>query len=367
MTCSDKDSLARDLVPSPHQVIRSSGHPVFLGIDAGGTQTRSIVAAGDGQAWPPQVVGDGHAGPANWTTLGPVQCAQAIAAAVGEALEVAGVPPHAVAGACVAMAGYYPPWHEPEARSVLAPLLPGISLRLVPDLIAAWAGALGGQPGIALVAGTGAVAYGRSATGAAGRSGGWGPLFGDEGGGYWIGCQALRAAARALDGRGPATALVEGLWLKVEGSDKDPPAIAGPSTRDLQPSIAEEALRAVYRDAWTRERVAALSAVVSRQAAAGDQVALEIQEQAAAELGALIYAVSRRLRWGSSPLPVAAVGGVLENWPGLRHAVERWLAAVLPNACWTPPLGSPVEGAVLLAQGGSGTHPQRDEGTTGSF
>ena len=58
-----------------------------------------------------------------------------------------------------------------------------------------------------LIAGTGSIAYGRDAEGRAARAGGWGYVLGDEGSGYWLGRQALRAVVRSSDGRGPATAL----------------------------------------------------------------------------------------------------------------------------------------------------------------
>ena len=61
---------------------------------------------------------------------------------------------------------------------------------------------------MALVAGTGSVAYGRNAAGKTARAGGWGYLAGDEGSAYWIGREALAALALALDGRGPPTALL---------------------------------------------------------------------------------------------------------------------------------------------------------------
>ena len=114
--------------------------------------------------------------------------------------------------------------------------------------------------------------------------------------------------------------------------------------------LGEESLRAVYRDAWSREQVAALCVAVARHAAAGDAVAAGILAHAAAELGTLVAAVARRLSWGSEPLPVSAVGGVISAGPSLRRPLERWLAAVLPHARWRAPLGSPLEGALLLAQ-----------------
>ncbi|MCV6971956.1 ATPase, partial [Mycobacterium bohemicum] len=68
-------------------------------------------------------------------------------------------------------------------------------------------GALDGEPGVV----TGAVALAIGADGALRTADGWGPLLGDEGGGAWIGAAGLRAALRAHDGRGPATALLHAL------------------------------------------------------------------------------------------------------------------------------------------------------------
>lgn len=330
----------------------------ILAVDAGGTHTRALVRTAAGRT------GAGEAGPANWTTLGPEGCAGAIADAAGSALRAAGLSAHSVSRACVSLAGYYPPWHEAEAQAAIRAALPAPVLRLVPDLEAAWAGATGGEAGIVLVAGTGAVAYGRNATGRAARAGGWGPLFGDEGGGHWIGCEALRAISRALDGRGPGTSLqgavgrAAGLQVSRSVGLQGKARLAMtyrptelPTYRPTALPIAvEESLRAVYRDGWTGVQVAALAAAVARCAAAGDAVAAGILERAAAELGGLILAVAHRLNWRVEPLWVSAVGGVMNAGADLSEPLQRWLAAVLPSARWKAPLGSPLEGALLLAR-----------------
>jgi len=77
------------------------------------------------------------------------------------------------------------------------------------DAVTAHAGALDGKPGVVLIAGTGVVALAIGADGALRTADGWGPWLGDEGGGAWIGTAGLRAALRALDGRGPSTALID--------------------------------------------------------------------------------------------------------------------------------------------------------------
>src|ERR1700735_156549 len=48
----------------------------------------------------------------------------------------------------------------------------------------ALAGATAGKPGIVMIAGTGSIAFGRNAGGRTARAGGWGFIFGDEGGAF---------------------------------------------------------------------------------------------------------------------------------------------------------------------------------------
>ena len=65
--------------------------------------------------------------------------------------------------------------------------------------------------GVAVVAGTGSMAFARGTDGRTARAGGWGPLLGDEGSGYALALSGLRAAARAADGRAQATLLTDRL------------------------------------------------------------------------------------------------------------------------------------------------------------
>ncbi|MHA7653651.1 BadF/BadG/BcrA/BcrD ATPase family protein [Mycobacterium sp. ML4] len=86
--------------------------------------------------------------------------------------------------------------------------LPAHRVTVTSDAVIAHAGALNGEPGIVLIAGTGVVALTIEADGSLRTADGWGPWLGDEGGGAWIGAAGLRAAVRAVDGRGPATTLL---------------------------------------------------------------------------------------------------------------------------------------------------------------
>src|SRR6476660_7665456 len=67
------------------------------------------------------------------------------------------------------------------------------------DAFIASIAAIGVDPGILLIAGTGSIVIGRDKDRAMFRIGGWGPHFGDEGSGFWIGREAVRAALRSID------------------------------------------------------------------------------------------------------------------------------------------------------------------------
>ncbi len=74
--------------------------------------------------------------------------------------------------------------------------------------------------GIALIAGTGSICFGKNGAGEYARSGGWGHLIGDEGSGYALGRDALAAVARAWDGWGEKTLLSQLLAEQMELDDQ---------------------------------------------------------------------------------------------------------------------------------------------------
>src|SRR5439155_10166096 len=122
----------------------------------------------------------------------------------------------------------------------------------------------------------------------------WGYLLGDEGSGYALGLGALRAAARAADGRGPATRLGADVLRELR--------LGGPS--ELVPWLHGGGGRG-------REEVAALAPLVRTAAAEGDDIARRLLEEGAAELAAAAAAVARRLGLEGRAVPVAVAGGVL--------------------------------------------------------
>ncbi len=196
---------------------------------------------------------------------------------------------------------------------------------VVSDVMLAFA-ALGVDVGVVLVAGTGSVAVGRTSAGKLVRQGGFGWQMGDEGAGYWIGQQALRAVGLAEDGRAPATALRSAL-LK---------AVGAPDFRDV----------VGWSTVATPREVANLSRAVVHTAETGDAVARAILDRAATELARLVNQLAGEFP-NPGAIPVGLAGGLLAQEGPLGGPVADLL---LPPFV---PLADPVDpllgGPKLLA------------------
>ena len=304
---------------------------LVLGVDGGGTKTIAWLARIEGGSLP--VVGRGEAGTSNpqaagWpTALDNVQCA------IDRALLAASAGRTPVRAACLALAGT---GRDADRQRVEAwAQRSGFSeqVLVVHDALPVLAAGTPHGVGVALIAGTGSLAFGRNAAGRTARAGGWGYLIGDEGSGYTIACQALQAAARGWDGRGPQTALGERLLAELGFT---------------QPG---ELVQAVYARQQDHHWLAGLSRVVVEAARAGDQAAKQIVDQAAAELAAMCAAVVRQLDFGSGPEPMylAVAGGLLVHAPTLADQVVQLLRNEGLAQITVQRVPEPVAGAVRLA------------------
>jgi N-acetylmuramic acid 6-phosphate etherase len=184
---------------------------LFLGIDGGGTHTVALLAVRKPGAGPAgwALLGRGTTGPSNRQAVGTEQALEALDEAVSAAFLAAGVPRGPVAGACLGLAGA----DRPDDQAVLHEWADRVRLagrvEVTSDAAILLAAGTPDGSGLVLIAGTGSIAFGRTADGRRARAGGWGYLLGDEGSAYALVMSGLQAVARAADGRGPATALTE--------------------------------------------------------------------------------------------------------------------------------------------------------------
>jgi N-acetylglucosamine kinase-like BadF-type ATPase len=298
-----------------------------VGVDGGGTKTHAVITDVDHR-----VLGEGKAGPSNPLRVGITNAAAAVREAIDRACEAAEVRRSDLVAAKIGLAGARRIELRTRMREALKSLeIPDIEV--VGDSDIALYGATDGQPGVVVISGTGSICCGINAAGREACAGGWGPLVGDEGGGSWIARLALRAIAKATDGRGPKTSLT-----------KDACAYFHVTT-------AEDLSTAVYAPSITSERLAGFGRYVIEAAKAKDQVARDIMTEAGRELGIAAAAVIRNLKMERDYFQVAYVGRVFTAGGELVLGPMRAVVAeVAPKAFFAPPKYSPAVAAARMAR-----------------
>ena len=298
---------------------------LFLGLDGGGTKTRCVALNADAK-----VVGQGHSASSNRNSVGDATAQANVAAAIADALADAHATKAHVAAVCLGMSGVGRPADRALVAGWMDAILPGVPAAIYNDAIIALAsGTRGRLFGIVIVSGTGMIVYGFDQNGREARTGGWGPLLGDEGGGYAIGAAVLKAVTAAVDDRGPQTALQPALMQHLGLS---------------QPS--ELVAWAYAETGW--DRIAQLALLAAQCAEQGDPVAENIIGQAAADLAVAANAVAHRLHLDNALFPLVLSGGNLRPGPLLDRLTQK-LADSLPTAQILMPQVEPAEAAALLA------------------
>jgi N-acetylglucosamine kinase-like BadF-type ATPase len=198
------------------------------------------------------------------------------------------------------------------------------------DLVIAHAGALGGGPGALALAGTGSAIIGIDANGRRVKIGGWGPVYGDEGSAYRIAQHALCAAARAYDGRGPQTELLNVITRAL-------------GLNDFRGTVAR-----IYIEKMEPRKIATLSRAAYETAEAGDEIARNIFLQAGEDLAEGVAAALRRLNLAGEQKVVSYQGSVLTTCALVRERFSEKLRRQFPDVSIQAPRMTPVIGAYLL-------------------
>jgi N-acetylglucosamine kinase-like BadF-type ATPase len=298
----------------------------FLGIDGGGTRTRAFLVEEDGA-----VGAQAEAGLSNLNHASNEEVRTHLATAINGACRQAGVEPAACHSAFLGMAGVT----TESARAAFRALALACGLRHAQvgvdhDIRIALAGGLGGQPGVALIVGTGSSCYGRTAEGRTWQTGGWEALISDEGSGYFLGREAIAAAARMADGRAPETPLKARVfaWLRID------------RIADILPRLHDQGL--------SRSDIAAFAPQLIALADQGDDAAREILQRGAGLLAELVVANHRQLPTGPGP-EVVITGGLGTAPTAYQDLIRSAILAQLPEARLHLPLLPAVVGAAMLA------------------
>jgi glucosamine kinase len=313
------------LVALPPALARFGAEPAraarfLLGVDGGATKTLAAVV--DVERGTLHV---GHGGPSNQDAVGVEAAGRALFDAADGALAGAGIADAELDAAVVAVAGT-------DTDAVLAHVREERSQEwiVVGDVVGAWATATGARPGVGAISGTGSNVFGVGADGRAWRAGGWGHLLGDEGSGYWVGVQSIKAALRDRDGSGPATALSEAAVEFFKA-----------------PSVEAVAI-SVYSKPLTKSEVAAFATETARLAERGDAVAREVYERGAAEFAQQIAAVIDHTGLEGA-FPVGLIGSAYKAGAVLVDPLTRAIHELAPRAEVAVVEMAPVSGSLLLA------------------
>ena len=301
---------------------------LFLGVDGGQSSTRAVIGDESGR-----VLSRAVGSPCNRATpgAGEAKLKETTKRLLRDALKRAGLPAESeFEAACFGMSG-----GPDDKRSLLVGLMTAASVEVTNDAETALDGATGGGPGIVVIAGTGSIALARDRAGNLVRCGGWGYVFGDEGGAFDIVRRALREALAAEEGWGPSTGLGRAL-RRATGS-----------------GTVNEAMHRFYDHDWPRSRIASLAPLVDEIAEQGDGRAQAVLQAAGEALAALAVRAARALPEALPGQDVYPCGSVL-NSARVRAAISDGLR----NAGFTvgQPAHDAATGALLRAYRARGLH-----------
>lgn len=224
------------------------------------------------------------------------------------------------------------------------------------DAATAHLGALGGTGGAITVLGTGAIAIAHPGPDDAGhwsaewsRADGWGHLFGDRGGGAWLGRHGLELALRTHD-----------------GGDERGRALLEAATRRFGPPGSWPG------QFYTRNDRAGLLAEfavdIGETARAGDTASADLLREAGQEAARSALAAARSVRTdtdsstvateafpaSNSATRIALTGGVAAAGDHLVEGFRTEAAQLDPTITIVEPVGGPLDGALTLGHLGAG-------------
>jgi len=303
-------------------------HTILFGADGGGTKTVGLLADLNGTP-----LAEGQVGGSNPNVVGFDRSAQNLTTLILQCCEKAGCSPSEMGAMVLGVAGTATPAIREKLSEALRkdlsihlPVLPPMQIDI--DARIALEGAFGGGPGLILIAGTGSVVLGKRSNGEIFRVGGWGWILGDEGGGRYIGLEALKAVTRDMDGRSDATTLKELFAARF-----------GLSSR-------EKIIVAVYQEEFS---IPSLAPLVLQAAEKGDSIALQILQDSSALVAEQVSAAAKRIKEGETT-KVVFVGGLIDHQTVYAGILRNAILKIAPGVEVSVPDRSPVEGAILMAR-----------------
>ncbi|MGI6565827.1 MAG: N-acetylglucosamine kinase [Limnochordia bacterium] len=305
----------------------------YLGVDGGGTKTAFMLITHTGE-----ICGYAEKGTCDLEQVGLDGFRAVLTSGISELLERAAISLSLVQYAFLGLPAYGEVIEDvPLVEAAVADILQTDQFKCGNDAEAGWAGSLACRPGINLVAGTGAIGFGRDRGGSTARSSGWGDFCGDEGSAFWLGKQLIHIFTKQSDGREERTQLYDIVRDRLN------------LKRDF------DLIRCVVRDLqMRREAIARLALIVHEAAEQGDPKAIQLYKEAAYELWLIVEAIIKQLDFDTGrEVPVSYSGGVFRAG---EYILSPLRGLVGKSGCTlVEPILKPITGAALYALDLSGS------------
>ena len=296
---------------------KSSITRYLIGIDGGGSHTEGILCSADGKVCKSLRVGPSSVGTDR------KESEKNIVSLISLLIEELG-DNDTVECLCAGISGCGNVQNRMHYYKLLEKNFPNIKKIEVENDIGLLAYSLGVRKNVVItICGTGCVAVALADDGVS-RVDGYGHLIGDDGGGYSIGRDTLRAILRQSDGRGGETLLTK-LFFERDGKS------------------ALESLPEINREG--KQRIASYAPLAFEAAKAGDKIATDILEKAVFALCNTVRAASRHI--SVSPVPIIMGGSI---WIAGGGYVKDRVQEILSDGYeWLLPDKSGAYGAVIHA------------------
>jgi N-acetylglucosamine kinase-like BadF-type ATPase len=299
----------------------------FLAVDGGGTKTTVWVADENGEK-----ISEGKAGPMSLAATSPEEAIKNFMTAVDQATK--GLVGEIIFAVSIGLAGVDTPEEIEHATEFFSKAFKERYLctqfSVVNDTVIALASGTDSQNAVCLIAGTGSNCLGRNASGKMLNAGGLDYLLADQGSGYDIGQQTLRAAVKSYDHRSKKTLLEK---LVCEHFQID--------------SIAQLKDK-VYHPQLNKTQIAELAKICFDAHDQLDATANEIISQAISELILMVSTILKRLDLLDTATDLVLIGGIATD-PYTQSQLKVRLVAKHPKLSIIVPDHPPVYGALRLA------------------
>lgn len=301
--------------------------PYILAVDGGGTKTTVWIANTDGE-----VLGKATTGPMSLAATSPAQAVINFLTAIDKATEK--LKDIEFSTVVVGLAGVDTKEEVSHAAELFSAALAKVykyeNFQVVNDIVIALASGTTSQNAICLISGTGSNCFGRNSKGENAKTGGMDFLLSDQGSGFEIGQQVLRAAVKSYDGRSSKT-LIEKLVCK-----------------EFKIDSIEELKNKVYHPVLNKTQIGQLSAICFLAKDQNDTIANEIIKKAVEDLMEMVLTVLKRLDLTNTKTDIVLIGGIAAD-PYVRAQLEARLTANYSMVQLVVPEHPPVYGALQLA------------------